>query len=123
VLNMWTVGIGSAVHPRQMADESPHENMSGRNHRKVGIMTESDLSDLRERAENGDEEAVDELIELATERSDLEELRRLADSGSATATDQLIELATELGDLNELRRLADKGSTTAAEQLSELTAE
>ena len=123
MLNMWTAGIGNAVHPRQMADGTSHENTSGRNHRKVGIMTESDLSDLRERAENGDEEAVDELIELATERSDLEELRRLADSGSATATDQLIELATELGDLNELRRLADKGSTTAAEQLSELTAE
>jgi hypothetical protein len=31
-------------------------------------MTESDSSDLRERAENGDEEAVDELIELAAER-------------------------------------------------------
>ncbi len=31
-------------------------------------MTASDLSDLRERAENGDQEAVDELIELAGER-------------------------------------------------------
>jgi hypothetical protein len=33
-------------------------------------MTASDLSDLRERAENGDQEAVDELIELAGERGD-----------------------------------------------------
>jgi hypothetical protein len=58
-------------------------------------MTEPGLSELRERAKNGDEEAIDELIELAT----------------------------ELGDMGELRRLADKGNTTAAEQLSELTAE
>jgi hypothetical protein len=92
-------------------------------HRKVVIMTESDLSDLRQRAENGDEEAVDRLVELATERSDMDELRHLADRGNATATDQLIELATERGDMDELRRLADKGNTTAAQQLLELTAE
>ena len=50
-------------------------------------MTESDLSDLRERAENGDEEATDELIELATGRGDMDELRHLAGRGYATATD------------------------------------
>lgn len=46
-------------------------------------MTDSDLSVLRERAENGDETAVDELIELATELGDMDELRRLADKGNA----------------------------------------
>lgn len=87
------------------------------------IMTESDLSVLRERAENGDATAVDILIELAGERGDMDELRRLADNGSSDAADQLIEVATELGDMNELRRLADNGNITAAEQLMELTEE
>src|SRR5262245_43189702 len=76
-------------------------------------MNDSDLSVLRERAENGDNDAADELIELATERGDLDELRRLSDKGNSTATDQLIELAAERGDLDELRRLSDKGSATA----------
>jgi hypothetical protein len=84
-------------------------------------MTEFELSDLPERADNGDEQAVDELIELATESNDMDELRRVDDRGNAT--DQLIELATEQGDMDELRRLADKGNTTATEQLLELTAE
>ena len=65
-------------------------------------MTEFDLFDLRERANNDDYEAVDELIELATERGDFGErgdmdlLRHLADRGNRDAADQLIELATEL---------------------------
>jgi hypothetical protein len=54
----------------------PHENTPGadRPAEAIGkvlcVMTASDLSDLRERAENGDQEAVDELIELAGERGD-----------------------------------------------------
>ena len=55
-------------------------------------MTDSDLSVLRERAENGDRAAVDQLIELATEHGDMDELRRLADKGNTTAADQLMEL-------------------------------
>lgn len=86
-------------------------------------MAESDLSDLRERAENGDMDAVDELIELATERGDMDELRRLADRGNADAADELIELATERSDMDELRRLADRGNATAADQLVELATE
>ncbi|MFE2093250.1 hypothetical protein [Streptomyces sp. NPDC059460] len=58
-------------------------------------MTDSDLSVLRERAENGDETAVDELIELATELDDMGELRRLADKGNTTAAEQLMELTAE----------------------------
>ena len=48
------------------------------------------------------------------------ELRRLADNGNNTAADQLIELAAERGDMDELRRLADNGNNTAADQLIEL---
>ncbi len=42
-------------------------------------MTESDLSILRARADNGDRDAIDELIELACELGEVGELRRLAD--------------------------------------------
>jgi hypothetical protein len=58
-------------------------------------MTDPELPALRRRAESGDRDATDELVELAAELGDLDELRRLADGGNATATDQLIELATE----------------------------
>ena len=66
------------------------------NDRESGVrMTESDLTALRHRAEHGDRDAADELIELAAERGELDELRRLADGGNSTAADQLIELASE----------------------------
>ena len=55
-------------------------------------MDESDLSVLRERADGGDKDAVDQLIELASEQGDLEELRRLADQGNTTAGEMLAEL-------------------------------
>ena len=55
-------------------------------------MNESDLSALRERIENGDVDAVDELIELAGEQGNLDELRRLAEQGNSTAAEQLTEL-------------------------------
>ena len=55
-------------------------------------MDESDLSVLRERAESGDKEAVDQLIELAGEQSNLDELRRLADQGNTTASEVLRDL-------------------------------
>ncbi len=58
-------------------------------------MTESDLTALRRRAEDGDRDAADELIELAAERGDLDELRRLAAGGNTTAADQLAELNAE----------------------------
>lgn len=90
---------------------------------RLPVMTEPELSALRERAEHGDASATDELIELATELGDLNELRRLADAGNATATDELIQLAAEQGDLQELRRLSDRGNTTATDQLIELVTE
>jgi hypothetical protein len=86
---------------------------------RLRIMDESNLSALRERIENGDADAVDELIELAGEQGNLDELRRLAEQGNSTAADVLIELG-EHGNLDELRRLAEQGNSTAAEQLTEL---
>jgi len=53
---------------------------------------EPDVSALRERANSGDKDAVDQLIELAGERGDLDELRRLADQGNKTASEVLAEL-------------------------------
>ena len=58
-------------------------------------MTDAELSALRKRAEDGDDDAADELIELAAERGDLAELRRLADRGNRTAADVLLELTEE----------------------------
>ena len=59
------------------------------------MSTETDLTDLRARADRGDASAADELIELAAERGDLDELRRLADGGNTTAADQLMDLTSE----------------------------
>ncbi|HEY8883795.1 MAG TPA: hypothetical protein VIO35_00675 [Chloroflexota bacterium] len=55
-------------------------------------MGEPDPSVLRERAESGDKDAVDQLIELAGEQGNLDELRRLSDQGNATAREVLEEV-------------------------------
>ena len=57
-------------------------------------MDESELAVLRERAERGDKDAVDQLIELAGEQGNLDELRRLSDLGNTTASEVLGELET-----------------------------
>jgi ubiquinone biosynthesis protein UbiJ len=61
-------------------------------------MTDHELLDLRTRAEIGDRDAVDELVQLAGERGDMQELRRLADGGSRDAAEVLAELTGELDD-------------------------
>jgi hypothetical protein len=61
-------------------------------------MTDHDLSSLRAQASEGDQDAIDQLVELAGERGDLDELRRLADGGSRDAADVLSELAEEHND-------------------------
>jgi hypothetical protein len=61
-------------------------------------MSDDGLLDLRARAETGDQDAVDQLVELAGERGDMDELRRLADSGNRDAADVLAELAEEQDD-------------------------
>jgi hypothetical protein len=70
-------------------------------------MTEPDLSAPREQVENGDMDAVDELIELAGEQGNLDQLQRLTEQGNTTTADVLIELAGE------------QGNATAAEQLTD----
>jgi hypothetical protein len=59
---------------------------------RLGVIDESDPSVLRERADGGDEDAVDQLIELAGGHGNLAELRRLADQGNSTAGEMLAEL-------------------------------
>jgi hypothetical protein len=54
-------------------------------------MSDPHLDELRERAADGDSDAIDELVELAGERGDLAELRRLADAGNSDAADVLAE--------------------------------
>src|SRR5687767_13055204 len=87
---------------------------------KGGVMSDAELEDLRERAAQGDQDAVAELVELAGERGDAFELRRLAESGSTDAMDELVQLASEKGDVDELRRLAAAGNRDAADVLAEL---
>jgi hypothetical protein len=107
---------------QQAESHEPNQGSTGlgRTRERLRGMDDSDLSLLRERADSGDKDAVDQLIELAGEQGNLDELRRLADQGNTTASDQLIELASEQGNLDELRRLADQGNTTAREVLEEL---
>lgn len=61
----------------------------------MSTMTEPDLTELRRRAEQGDDDAAGELVELAGARGDLEELRRLADAGNRDAADVLLELTED----------------------------
>ncbi|MET8121952.1 hypothetical protein [Micromonospora sp. NPDC005189] len=58
-------------------------------------MSDPDLAGLRERAANGDRDAIDQLVELAAERADVGELRRLADGGNRDAADVLAELTEQ----------------------------
>ena len=58
-----------------------------------------------------------------SELDDAFSVRRLADGGSSDAVDQLVELATEKGDMDELRRLAGGGNSDAADVLAELADE
>jgi DNA-binding transcriptional regulator GbsR (MarR family) len=106
------------VHRARLAGDR-----SGTSAVKVDSMGDQDLLDLRARAASGDQDAVDQLVELTGERGDLDELRRLAAGGSTDAVDQLVELAGERGDLDELRRLAAGGSRDAADVLTELSGE
>ncbi|GIG29833.1 hypothetical protein Cma02nite_24330 [Cellulomonas marina] len=85
-----------------------------------GPEDDGDLTALRERAEAGDRDAVDQLVELAGERRDLVELRRLADAGSRAALDELVQVAAEEEDLDTLRALAEAGHRDAVDVLEEL---
>ena len=58
-------------------------------------MADPDLHQLRQQADGGDRDALDQLVELAGERGDLDELRRLAAGGNQDAADVLAELDEE----------------------------
>jgi len=79
------------VRPRQFG-RTPRSDRLVKTREGLRLMDEPDQSVLRERAENGDADAVDQLIELAGEQGNLEELRRLADQGNTTASEVLREL-------------------------------
>ncbi len=86
------------------------------------LMTGAELTDLRNRADAGDTDAVSQLIELATENGDIAELRRL-DAGNSDTADELVQLASERNDVDTLRQLADTGNRDAADLLDELNEE
>jgi hypothetical protein len=58
-------------------------------------MDDLEMSVLRSRAENGDSDAADQLIESAAEHGDLAALERLASQGNTTAAEVLEELTIE----------------------------
>jgi hypothetical protein len=58
-------------------------------------MTDVDMSVLRARAEGGDSDAADELIQAAAEQGDLATLERLANQGNQPAAEVLEELSAE----------------------------
>ncbi|SDJ24507.1 hypothetical protein SAMN05192558_109220 [Actinokineospora alba] len=83
------------------------------------VMTGAELLVLRERADAGDETAVENLVARAAELGDVDDLRRFADKGIAAAAERLIELAYWREDLDELRRFADNGYSSAVDYLAE----
>jgi len=62
---------------------------------EVRPLLDPDLMELRQQAERGDQDAVDQLVELAGERGDLDELRRLGANGHQDAVEVLAELEEE----------------------------
>ena len=58
-------------------------------------MTDSEMAVLRARAERGDTDAADQLVESAAEAGGLATLERLANQGNADAAEVLQELTAE----------------------------
>lgn len=82
--------------------------------------SDAELAHLRERVEQGDEDAAARLVELAGERSDAYDLQLIAQDGGADAMDEPVRRATEQGDLAGLERLAAAGDADAVEVLDTL---
>src|SRR6185295_557361 len=91
------IGVSGAHFPSVGGTEAPR---SGRR-----IMVDDELSALLIRADQGDTDARDQLVELAGERGDAAILMRLAKGGNSDAAGVHIELASERGDLETLREL------------------
>jgi len=71
----WTNGTPIAINSGR-AESCPHLEVVRHDRFRAGA--------LRERAESGDTDAVDELVQLAAELGDLKELRRLAEGAVRT---------------------------------------
>jgi hypothetical protein len=105
--------VSALVQARLVHDQTPER----KRHllRTVFFPTElqrkaSDLTVVRQLADDGNEEAETRLTELAIQRGDVDQLRRLADDGNEEAEARLTELAIQRGDVDQLRRLAHDGN-------------
>ncbi|MGV8910194.1 MAG: hypothetical protein ACOH1Y_14530 [Propionicimonas sp.] len=83
-------------------------------------ITQADHDQLRDLADNGNEDALDRLADLADERGDLAELNELLDEGCEVAGLHLAARAIASRDLRELQRLADEGIEQAEDALEQL---
>jgi hypothetical protein len=72
---------------------------------------------LRDLADNGNEQALDRLADLADDRDDLEELQELLDEGCARAGGHLTRRAVAARDLRKLQELSDAGADDADQAL------
>ena len=75
---------------------------------------------LRALADEGNEEALDRLADLADERGDVDELSELLDEGCTRAGTLLTRRAVGDRDLLQLQRLSDAGSEDAGRELDRL---
>lgn len=79
----------------------------------------ADRAVLRDLADQGNEQALDRLADLADDRDDLAELRELLDEGSPRAGRHLTRRAVVARDLRALQELSDAGADDAADALRE----
>ena len=83
-------------------------------------MSDAELDRLRELAEQGDDAAAAELVQLAGDRLDSVDLRIMAEDGGTDALDTPVRDASQRGDLDEMRRLAAAGDPDASDVLDVL---
>lgn len=81
-----------------------------------------DRETLRALADEGNEQALDRLADLADARGDVAELSELLDEGSVHAGHLLTVRAVAAGDLLELQRIWDAGCEEAGDELREVLA-
>lgn len=77
---------------------------------------------LRALADEGNEQALDRLADLAGARGDLDELSELLDEGGMHAGHLLTVRAVSAGDPLELQRIWDAGCEEAGDELRRLLA-
>jgi hypothetical protein len=95
--------------------------MDKANHVRMAHST-ADRETLRALADDGNEQALDRLADLADERGDVDELAELLDEGCSRAGTFLTSRAVANEDLLWLQRIADAGYDEAGEELNRLLA-